>query len=147
MSLRAGSTRLSTLTRRQKSFISLSSIGALTLGLAVKSIASSHGQPPRYIDCHVIRRSLSTAQSIFSFTSSTNSNMANLTPPQAAPSWNHSAQDVMSLTKAAIEEDRKVQDTVGGLAAKDCNFQSVRPIQIQIPYHNSDLIIPTHRSS
>ena len=144
MSLRAGSTRLSALTRRQKSLFSLASIGTLTIGLVVKSIASSHGhQTPRYISVtsrHPIARSLSSAQSIFSFTS-TNSNMANLIPPQAPPSWTHSAEDVMRLTKSAIEEDRKVQDTVGGLAAKDCNYQSVRSIHIRIPYHSPTLFI------
>ena len=149
MSLRAGSTRLSTLTRHQKSLISLSSFGTLTIGLVVKSIASSHGQTPRYIDWVTSRHpiaiitrslSLSSAQSIFSFTS-TNSNMANLTPPQPAPSWTHSAADVMRLTRSAIEEDRKVQDIVGGLAAKDCNFQSVRNIHTCFPYHG--LTIPT----
>ena len=150
MSLRAVSTRLSTLTRRQKSLISLSSIGTLTIGLVVKSIASSHGQTPRYIDwvtsrhpTAIITRSLSSssaAQSIFSFTS-TNSNMANLIPPQPAPSWTHSAEDVMRLTRSAIEEDRKVQDMVGGLAAKDCNYQSVRNIHTCFPCHS--LTIPT----
>lgn len=51
--------------------------------------------------------------------------MANLTPPQAAPVWNHSAEDIVKLTKEAIERDRAVQDKVGALDAKDASFETV----------------------
>ena len=48
-----------------------------------------------------------------------------LTPPQPAPLWNHSAEDILKLTKEAIEYDRVVQDKVGSLSPKDCSFDSV----------------------
>jgi metallopeptidase MepB len=48
-----------------------------------------------------------------------------LTPPQPPPAWNHTAEDVLKLTKEAIEYDRAVQDKVGGLDPKECTFESV----------------------
>ncbi|TRM63928.1 hypothetical protein BD626DRAFT_547704 [Schizophyllum amplum] len=51
--------------------------------------------------------------------------MASLTPPQPAPTWTHSAEDIMRLTKEAIEADRTHQDKVAALAEADCNFDSV----------------------
>ncbi|KAF8225878.1 metallopeptidase MepB [Tricholoma matsutake] len=48
-----------------------------------------------------------------------------LTPPQAPPAWNHSAEDITRLTKEFIANNRAVEDKVGALAPKDCNFQSV----------------------
>jgi metallopeptidase MepB len=47
------------------------------------------------------------------------------TPPQLPPDWSHSAEEILKLTKEAIEYDRAVQDKVGGLDAKDCTFESV----------------------
>lgn len=49
-----------------------------------------------------------------------------LTPPQPPPAWNHTAEDINSLTNELIAQDRAVQDKVGALAPKDCNFHSVR---------------------
>ena len=48
-----------------------------------------------------------------------------LTPPQSPPLWNHSAADILKLTKEAIEYDRAIQDKVGSLDPKDCTFESV----------------------
>ena len=48
-----------------------------------------------------------------------------LTPPQSPPQWNHSADEILKLTKEAIEYDRAIQDKVGGLDPKDCTFDSV----------------------
>ncbi|KAF9013473.1 hypothetical protein BDQ17DRAFT_1231331 [Cyathus striatus] len=48
-----------------------------------------------------------------------------LTPPQPAPQWNHSAEDITKITKELIEKDRKFQDKIGALNAKDCNFDSL----------------------
>lgn len=48
-----------------------------------------------------------------------------LTPPQSPPQWNHSADDILKLTKEAIEYDRAIQDKVGGLDPKHCTFDSV----------------------
>lgn len=47
------------------------------------------------------------------------------TPPQPPPVWNHSAEEILKLTKEAIEHDRAIQDKVGSLDAKDCTFESV----------------------
>ena len=49
------------------------------------------------------------------------------TPPQSPPVWNHSADDILKLTKEAIKYDRAIQDKVGrlGLDPKDCSFESV----------------------
>ncbi|KII91031.1 hypothetical protein PLICRDRAFT_39628 [Plicaturopsis crispa FD-325 SS-3] len=56
---------------------------------------------------------------------STNTPMASLTPPQAAPSWTHSPEDVLKLTKEAIESEKQLQDKVATLAPEECNFESV----------------------
>lgn len=46
-------------------------------------------------------------------------------PPQSPPVWNHSSDDILKLTKEAIEYDRAIQDKVGHLDPKDCSFESV----------------------
>ncbi|KAF9468572.1 hypothetical protein BDZ94DRAFT_1153665 [Collybia nuda] len=47
-----------------------------------------------------------------------------LTPPQPPPTWDHSAGDIARLTQELIAKDRAVQDKIGALAPKDCNFNS-----------------------
>jgi hypothetical protein len=47
------------------------------------------------------------------------------TPPQSPLLWNHSADDILKLTKEAIEHGRAIQDKVGRLDPKDCTFDSV----------------------
>ena len=47
------------------------------------------------------------------------------TPPQLPLAWNHSAEEILKLTKEAIEYDHAIQDKVGGLDVKDCTFESV----------------------
>ncbi|KAG9227507.1 metalloendopeptidase [Pleurotus ostreatus] len=59
-----------------------------------------------------------------------------LTPPQAAPSWNHTAADIISLTKDAIAKHKATDDKVGALAPEDCNFDSVI---IPLAYSETDL--------
>ena len=72
--------------------------------------------------------SVSSASSgIFDTSSSSSSNLANLTPPQPAPVWRHTPEDVIKLTKEAIDKDREVQDRVGKLPASECNFDTVSP--------------------
>ncbi|KAH9002641.1 Metalloprotease [Lactarius hatsudake] len=51
--------------------------------------------------------------------------MANLTPPQPPPLWTHTPEEVIKLTKEAIDNDRKVQDQVAKLPASECNFDTV----------------------
>lgn len=75
----------------------------------------------------VLHRSLS---SLFSSISSipANSPMASLTPPQAAPSWTHSPEDVTRITNEMIEKDRKLMDKIAALDDAECTFDSVRGI-------------------
>ncbi|TFK40593.1 hypothetical protein BDQ12DRAFT_664326 [Crucibulum laeve] len=71
-------------------------------------------------------RSFSTSslrQSLFS--SVTWPSAMSLTPPQPPPSWDHTDEDITRLTKELIEKDRAVQDKIGALDPKDCNFESV----------------------
>ncbi|KAI0059531.1 metallopeptidase MepB [Artomyces pyxidatus] len=51
--------------------------------------------------------------------------MPSLTPPQSPPSWSHSAEDILKLTKEAIERDRELQDSIAKLPAEECNFESL----------------------
>uniref|UniRef100_A0A0W0FS66 Putative metallopeptidase MepB n=1 Tax=Moniliophthora roreri TaxID=221103 RepID=A0A0W0FS66_MONRR len=46
-------------------------------------------------------------------------------PPQAPPSWNHSPEEIAKITEQLIKENRAVQDKIGSLPEKECNFQSV----------------------
>ncbi|EIM81645.1 metallopeptidase MepB [Stereum hirsutum FP-91666 SS1] len=48
-----------------------------------------------------------------------------LTPPQSAPKWNHSAEDILKLTKEAIQKDREFMDRIGKLPKDQCNFETV----------------------
>jgi hypothetical protein len=124
MALKA-STRL--IASRQRSLFCWS-LGALTVGLGVNWRSAVHGST-RYIP--VTFRSLhSVHQGLFSAITSTSTGMmASLTPPQPAPTWTHTADDVMRLTKEAIKKDREVQDKVAALAPKDCNMSSVSDLR------------------
>ncbi|KAF8169249.1 hypothetical protein BJ912DRAFT_1025654 [Pholiota molesta] len=48
-----------------------------------------------------------------------------ITPPQAPPTWEHSAEDITNLTKQSIDEYRKVMDKIGALEPKDSTFESL----------------------
>jgi hypothetical protein len=69
----------------------------------------------------------STLSGIFDTSSFSSTNMANLTPPQPAPTWGHTPEDVIKLTKEAIDKDRDVQDRVAKLPPSECNFDTVSP--------------------
>ena len=69
-------------------------------------------------------RSQSTSAGLFSL-SSTNSIMASLNPPQAAPKWTHTPEEVLKLTTDAIAEYRALEDKVAALKPEECNFESV----------------------
>lgn len=108
--------------------------GALAVGLAAFS-----ARPISHVACGDIRlrycdyrrpiysslRTFATSlpQKLFSF-SPPSTNMT-LTPPQAALKWDHTAGEILQLTKDAIDEYQKVLDSVGSLDPKDCNFESV----------------------
>ena len=70
-------------------------------------------------------RSQSSLSKLFSL-SPADSIMTSLKPPQAAPKWTHTPEEVLKLTKEAIEEERNRLDEIGGLKSEDCTFESVR---------------------
>ncbi|KAJ7599940.1 hypothetical protein C8J56DRAFT_909190 [Mycena floridula] len=45
--------------------------------------------------------------------------------PQKPLPWNHSASEIVALTKDNIERTRKVQDKVAALPSSDCDYESV----------------------
>ncbi|KAI0050406.1 metallopeptidase MepB [Auriscalpium vulgare] len=51
--------------------------------------------------------------------------MSLLKPPQPAPTWAHAAEDILKLTKEAIDRKRAVEDKVAGLPDNECSFQSL----------------------
>ncbi|KAI0771258.1 Metalloprotease [Trametes elegans] len=51
--------------------------------------------------------------------------MASLNPPQAAPKWTHTPEEVLKLTKEAIDKQRALEDRVAALKPEECNFESV----------------------
>ena len=71
-------------------------------------------------------RSQSSLSGLFPL-SPADSIMTSLKPPQAAPKWTHTPEEVLKLTKEAIEEERTRLDEIGGLRSEDCTFESVRP--------------------
>lgn len=68
---------------------------------------------------------LSTLFSSISASTSATGNMANLTPPQPAPKWTHTAQEILDITKKEIENHKAVEDKVAALSPSECNFESV----------------------
>lgn len=48
-----------------------------------------------------------------------------LKAPQDAPLWNHTADDILALTKKAIASDQQALDAVGNLPHNECNFETV----------------------
>lgn len=75
---------------------------------------------------HPIFRRLSIDFRSISFLSATTDTMApSLVPPQPAPSWDHSPQDIKRLTADLIAKDRALSDNVGALKPDECNFKSV----------------------
>ncbi len=133
MALLAGRQWLPNIARRCKTNFRWG--GALAVGLAALSARSIlghvacgdirmryHGRPIY----SAIRSFTSLPQKLFSFSplSSSTSTMT-LKPPQAALKWNHTAEEILKLTKHAIEEYRKILDNVGSFDPKDCTFESV----------------------
>ncbi|KAG1889888.1 hypothetical protein F4604DRAFT_1568430 [Suillus subluteus] len=49
--------------------------------------------------------------------------MASLTPPQAAPKWNHTLEEVLSAIKWALLQNNAVSDEVVALLEVECNFE------------------------
>ena len=64
-------------------------------------------------------------RSFFSAVLQSDAMVSSLTPPQPAPSWDHSPQDIKGLTDALIAKDCALLDKVGALKPEECNFESV----------------------
>ena len=74
-------------------------------------------------------RSQSTLSGLFSLPTA-NSIMASLNPPQAPPRWSHTPDEVLSLTKQVIADERARLDKIGALKPEECIFGSVRPFSL-----------------
>lgn len=105
-------------------------IGALA---AVRPYATGAGMrlfqvtpSSKALNCLWHYRSQSTLSGLFSL-SPANSMMASLNPPQAAaPTWTHTPDEVLKLTKEAIAEERAREDKIAALKPEECTFESVR---------------------
>ncbi|KAG2357602.1 hypothetical protein BDR07DRAFT_1453044 [Suillus spraguei] len=51
--------------------------------------------------------------------------MASLTPPQAPPKWNHTPEEVLSITRQALAQNKAVSDQVAALPETECNFETL----------------------
>lgn len=137
---RAGSLVIAPLIRRR----TLLSVGALAAGLAMvhKSPSDFPYALSKYLRVRnlvtlptsssgpwsslpSLHRSQSSLSGLFSSLTLPDSTMAALVPPQAAPSWTHSAQDIVDITKREIEKHKAVEDRIAALSPSECNFQSV----------------------
>ena len=47
-------------------------------------------------------------------------------PPQDAPVWDHTAEQIVSSVKDSVAKHKAAMDKVAALAPKDANFKSVR---------------------
>ncbi len=77
-------------------------------------------------------RSQSTLSGLFSLPTA-NSIMASLNPPQAAPKWTHTPEEVLKLTKEAIADERARLDKIAALKPEECTFESVRRLSLLEP--------------
>ena len=112
-------------------------IGALAAGLALVQ-RSDVSPSPRWQESlrHMttpswatpfLHRSQSSLASLFSSISlAQDPVMASLTPPQPAPKWTHTAQEILDLTKAAIAKHKEAEDKVAALSPEESTFESVR---------------------
>jgi hypothetical protein len=48
-----------------------------------------------------------------------------LSPPQAAPEWNHTPEEMKKLAQDTIAKDKAVKDKVGASTPEECTFSSV----------------------
>lgn len=126
MALRAGTQMLPRLTSR-RSVLGWS--GALAVGLAavsLRSISSSHVLTGdiRFRNAITIPSRALLSRFLFSAPPSISHLMA-LTPPQPAPTWEHTPEDITKLTKQSIDRYRELMDKIGALKPEECNFDTV----------------------
>ncbi|KZT23430.1 metallopeptidase MepB [Neolentinus lepideus HHB14362 ss-1] len=51
--------------------------------------------------------------------------MAHIQPPQPPPQWNHTAEDILTITREALAKCQATDDRVGALKPEECTFESV----------------------
>ena len=120
MALRAGTRRLA-VTRGNGAGITCGS-SRRGIGREIRSRFIDASYPSSYH--HLSVRYLSTPIPSLISVLSPSSKMS-LTPPQPPPSWDHSPGEITQLTNQLIAHDRVLQDKIGALDPKDCNFESV----------------------
>lgn len=54
--------------------------------------------------------------------------MAQLTPPQAPPTWKHTAQDIDKLITEALEKRKNVNDAIVKLPEHELSFDNVSTV-------------------
>ena len=69
--------------------------------------------------------SFGARRNLFLSTSPDMSHISTLKLPQEPLKWTHTPEEVISLTKEQIEEDRKFLDKIGALPEPECNFETV----------------------
>ena len=118
---------------------SLFSAGAI----AAAGLAVFHHKSPGSIGLHDTRysvtpswilvpyrhfRSQATLATSSLFSSSISEEMASLTPPQPPPTWTHSPEDVLRITKEQIQKHKASLDKIGALKEEESNFATVRRV-------------------
>jgi len=139
MAFRAGRLRLPVLARHGK--LSLSCARPVNwhgeIALATAKISRDAGDIRKLTQNPVLRPLALTHNRPFSVLFSSNGKTMALAPPQAPLTWNHSAEDITTLTKDAMEKYRQILDKVGSLDPKDCTFESVGFYTIYFPHYAS----------
>ena len=105
-------------------------VGALALGLSgpMSSAIGLRSMTAGYGSSHVMhlgKRFSSSFPGLFNLGIDLSSPMAQLSPPQSPPKWTHTAEEISSLTKQAIETNRALQDNIAKLSPEECTFESV----------------------
>lgn len=72
--------------------------------------------------------------------------MATWTLPQSPPRWNHTPEEVLSITKQALARNKAVSDKVAALPEAECNFETVCNTSSQ-HYRQTEYISSTCRFS
>jgi hypothetical protein len=130
MSIRLGRPSLQCLRRRNTARLG----GALVAGLAAFGLRSSISTGSYRVTQQVgsiwsaaldlYSKPLHLQTRSISFASPFSSAMS-FTPPQKPPTWDHNADQILSITKELINQDRAVQDKIGALKPEECTFESV----------------------
>ena len=76
--------------------------------------------------------SFGSYRTLFLATSPDMSHISTVKLPQEPLKWTHTPEEVISLTKEQIDEDRKFLDRIGALPEEECNFETVSG-----PFHSS----------